>query len=40
MPEKAEFTAVNEHFKAIFNTAEATQIVSQQPARRPAPGIA
>src|SRR5690625_3477404 len=34
MAEKAQFTRVNEHFEAIFNAAEATQIVFQQPARR------
>src|SRR5690625_6202017 len=34
MAEKAQFTGVNEHFEAIFNAAEATQIVFQQPARR------
>src|SRR5690625_7336202 len=33
MAEKAQFTGVNEHFEAIFNAAEATQIVFQQPAR-------
>src|SRR5690625_7910082 len=33
MVEKAQFTGVNEHFEAIFNAAEATQIVFQQPAR-------
>ena len=32
MAEKAQFTGVNEHFEAIFNAAEATQIVFQQPA--------
>src|SRR5690625_6390660 len=35
MAEKAQFTGVNEHFEAIFNAAEATQIVFQQPARTP-----
>src|SRR5690625_5905113 len=34
MAEKAQFTGVNEHFEAIFNAAEATQIVFQQPARK------
>ncbi len=29
MAENAEFTGVNEHFEAIFNAAEATQIVFQ-----------
>jgi len=37
MAEKAQFTGVNEHFEAIFNAAEATQIVFQQPARLAAP---
>lgn len=32
MAEKAEFIEINEHFEAIFNAAEATQIVFQQPA--------
>jgi hypothetical protein len=27
MAEKAEFTAVNEHFEAIFNAVLATQVV-------------
>src|SRR5690625_5386768 len=34
MAEKAQFTGVNEHFEAIFNAAEATQIVFQQPVSR------
>src|SRR5690625_1131448 len=37
MAEKAQFTGVNEHIEAIFNAAEATQIVFQQPARLAAP---
>src|SRR5690625_5649182 len=30
MAEKAAFTRVNEHFEAIFNAAEATQVAFQQ----------
>src|SRR5690625_2657504 len=39
MAEKAQFTGVNEHFEAIFNAAEATQIVFQQPASDSPKGI-
>jgi hypothetical protein len=30
MAAKAQFTKVNEHFKAIFNAAMATQVVFEQ----------
>jgi hypothetical protein len=33
MAEKAEFTAVNEHFEAIFNAVLATQVIFQRPAK-------
>src|SRR5690625_6100789 len=39
MAEKAQFTGVNEHFEAIFNAAEATQIDFQQTASDSPKGI-